>query len=238
MKTIMKSDNKFVFSAKMTDSLANSIRRSVSLIPIMAIDEVEISKNDSPLYDETVAHRLGLIPLKMDKSYKDDTVLKFKLNSKKEGYVLSDEIKGDVEVVYDKIPVTLINKDQEMKIKGTTKMGIGREHAKFSPGILFYRNLCEITMDREFEDTIKKVFPENEIKVKGNKIVLKDDQEKSIVDFCEGISLKNKKEIEVKDSDEIVFSIESFGQIKAEDIFKKAIEVLEKEIKNVSKNLK
>ena len=67
---------------------------------------------------------------------------------------------------------------------------------------------------------------------------MKDDKEKSIVDFCEGISSKNKKEIEVKETDEIVFSIESFGQIKAEEIFKKAIEVLGKEIKNVSKNLK
>jgi len=94
MKIIKKSKEKIVFSAN--EGLANSIRRSVSLIPIMAIDEVEISKNDSPLYDETIAHRLGLIPLKMENSYKDGTVLKFKLHSKKEGYVLSEEIKGDV----------------------------------------------------------------------------------------------------------------------------------------------
>ena len=57
----------------MTDmpvSLANAIRRSVLEIPIMAIDNVEISKNDSALYDEIIAHRLGLIPIKTSKTIK------------------------------------------------------------------------------------------------------------------------------------------------------------------------
>jgi len=238
MNILKKSDEKLVFLAKADESLANAIRRSVSLIPTIAIDEVEISRNDSPLYDETIAHRMGLIPLKMTKTSKDDEVLKFKLSSKKDGFVLSEEIKGDVEVVYGKIPITLLNKDQELKIKGTTKMGIGKDHAKFSPGILFYRNVCEIILDKQFEDVIKKSFPENSIKVKGDKIIVMDDKENSIVDFCEGLASRNKTEAEVKNTGELVFTIESFGQMSSEDVFKKAIENLEKELKGVSKNLK
>jgi len=233
MKLLKKSDEKLVFLAKTNESLANSIRRSVSLIPIMAIEEVEISRNDSPLYDETIAHRLGLIPLKMKKAYRKDESLKFKLNSKKEGYVFSEEIKGDIEVVDGNFPITLLNKGQELKIKGTTRIGLGKEHAKFSPGIIFYRNVCEILLDKEFEKTIKHVFPDNEMVQKGNKILIKDDKEKPLADFCEGLAYKNKKEIKVENGKELIFTIESFGQLKADEIFRRSIENLEKELKIV-----
>ena len=230
--------NKIVFELKIDDSLANAIRRSLGLIPTMAIDEVEISRNDSPLYDETLAHRLGLVPIKYEKSWKSNAVLKFKMDIKKEGTVYSGSIKGDFEVIYDKIPITLLNRDRELKIKGTTKMGTGREHAKFSPGILFYRDVTEINLDQEYEKEISAVFPKNEIKTKGNKIVLLDDKEKTILDFCEGLAQKGKKNIEVKETGNLLFTVESFGQMAPEEIFKKATEVLKKELESIPKKLK
>ncbi len=235
---IKNTDEKQIFKLKVNENIANAIRRSVGLIPTMAIDEVEISRNDSPLYDETLAHRLGLVPIKFQKSFKDDDVLKFKLDSKKEGKVYSGEIKGDVEVVYDKIPLTLLGQDQELKIKGKTRMGTGREHAKFSPGLLFFRDVTEITMDKEFEKEIASKFPQTEIKVKGSKISFKDDQERSLLDFCEGLGQKAKKKIEVVETGEIIFNVESFGQMKAEEVFKKAIDALKKDLKHIAKTLK
>ena len=71
MKLIKKTEEKIIISEEIEDSLINAIRRFVHEIPILAIDEVEIFKNDSALYDETIAHRLGLIPLKMDKSVEE-----------------------------------------------------------------------------------------------------------------------------------------------------------------------
>ncbi|MBT4376288.1 DNA-directed RNA polymerase subunit D [archaeon] len=238
MKMIKKTENQIVFHMNVGESTANAIRRSVNFIPIMAIDEVEISKNDSALYDETIAHRMGLISLKMDKSWKEGSSVKLKLHTKKEGMVYSEELKGDAEIVFEGIPITLLNSDQELKITAITKMGLGKTHSKFSPGIIYYRNVFEITMDKEFEGKVRELFPENEVKVKGNKIVILDDQAKPAIDFCEGLVKKAKKEIEVKEKDDLVFTVESFGQITPEEIFKKAMDILGKELKAVSKSLK
>ncbi|MBS3084564.1 DNA-directed RNA polymerase subunit D [Candidatus Pacearchaeota archaeon] len=238
MGKVKNSDEKLVFTLKTSENLANAIRRSVGLIPAMAIDEVEISRNDSPLYDETLAHRIGLIPLKHEKAWKEGSILKFKIDSKKEGTVYSGDLKGEFKVVYEKIPLTILSSGQELKMKGKTRMGTGKEHAKFSPGIIFYRDVTEIALDSEYEKEIKSSFPENEIKAKGAKITLKDDQEKTVLDFCEGLAQKDKKKIEVKETDELLFIIESFGQMKAEEIFKKAVEILKKDLKEITKKVK
>src|SRR3989344_9190025 len=149
MEIIEKKNNKIVFKAEMDESMANAIRRYLGHIPILAVDEVEISKNDSPLYDETIAHRIGLIPLKTNKISSEKTPIKLRLNVKKEGIVYSGEFKGAMKVVYDKIPITSLNKDQELEITGIVKFGKGSEHAKFSPGLMFYRNVFDIKIDKE-----------------------------------------------------------------------------------------
>src|SRR3989304_2406390 len=69
MKLIEKNKDQIVFAAEIDESLANAIRRYVNHVPVLAVDELEISRNDSPLYDETVAHRVGLIPIKMGKAF-------------------------------------------------------------------------------------------------------------------------------------------------------------------------
>lgn len=139
MEIIDKKKNKIKFKAEIDTTIANSIRRYLNEIPILAIDEVEISKNDSALYDEAIAHRLGLIPMQMDGRMTENTTAELELNTKKQGFVYSEELKG-AKIVYDKIPITLLNKNQSLKLKAFAKMGRGREHSKFSPGIMFYQD--------------------------------------------------------------------------------------------------
>jgi|SRR3989338_1863195 len=162
MEIVKKDENKVIFAEELEDSLANAIRRFVNEIPVVAIDEVEISKNDSPLYDETIAHRLGLVPLKLDRKLSEKDVIKGKFVSKGEGTTYSKEIKGaGFSVVYPNIPITHLSKEQEIECVLNIKLGKGVEHAKFSPGFIFYRDLSDDDDGEEINQENKKVKMKN-----------------------------------------------------------------------------
>ena len=232
MKLIEKTKDQIVFAAEMEEGIANAIRRYVGQIPVIAVDELEISRNDSPLYDETIAHRVGLVPLKMDKTGEK---AKLKLNVKREGTVYSGDMKGHPEVIYKNIPLTTLAKGQELEFTATVRLGKGAEHAKFSPGLMFYRDSLEITVDREFLEEIRKFLPDAEIKEKGNKIVILDNKKKEIADVCEGIVNKKNKKAEITKTDELIILIESFGQMETKDIFNESVDALRKDLHSVGK---
>jgi len=236
MKKIEKTGNQIVFTAEINETLANSIRRYINQIPVLAVDEIEISKNDSALYDETIAHRIGLIPLKMENAVAKKPG-KLKLDVKKEGMVYSRELKGNPAVVYKNIPITTLNNNQELQLVATVRAGKGSEHSKFLPGLMFYRNVTKITLDKEFCEEIKKVCPGVEILEKGDKIIIIDNKKREITDVCEGIANKNEKKAEINTTNELVITVESFGQMGAEDIFKKSIGTLKKDLITMAKEI-
>ena len=235
MKKIIKTDEKIVFSSDMGMTLANAIRRSVNEIPILAIDEVDIYKNDSALYDQIVAHRLGLVPLKNQK-LKEGGVVELKLDVKannKKTDVLSGDF-GEMSVISE-LPLVILEKDQEVEVVAKAKQGKGVEHSKFSPGFVFYRalNNIEIGKDAEKRQELAELYPEvfsseaGKLKVK-NAWALDLDVEE----------LKEFEGVKVTPTDEIVFFIESWGQISADDIFEGAIKALGKNLDEVAKELK
>lgn len=234
MKIIEKKEKELIFSMKIGEELANTIRRYLNQIPVIAIDIVEISKNGSPLYDETIAHRLGLMPLEAENNQIKKNP-KLKLSVKREGIVYSGDLKG-TKLAYEDMPLTTLNKNQELELKATVNIGRGIEHSKYSPGLMSYRNSSEIIMDKEFSDKVKKIFS-NEIKEKGNKIVVYDNKKKTILDVCEGICNANGKKAEVVFSDELIISLESFGQMDVKNVFKKSIDELKKDLSKMSKKL-
>ena len=235
MRLIEKSKDAIVFETQIEDSLANALRRYINHIPVLAVDEIEISRNDSPLYDETIAHRVGLIPLKIEKSGKKEP--KLKLSTNKEGMVYSKELKGESQPAYEKIPITYLNDGQEIEFNATTKIGLGIEHSKFSPGVMFYRNVAEITLDKELKGKIRGLCPENEIKEKGNKITVIDNQKKEIADICESVSNGEEKKAEIEFKKDLIITVETFGQMSPEEMFKKSIDELRKDLESVSKKV-
>jgi DNA-directed RNA polymerase subunit D len=238
MEILEKNDTKIIFKTNASASVMNAIRRSIGEVPTLAVEEVEISRNDGPLYDETIAHRIGLIPLVMKKKYKEKDEVKLKLSVKNEGIVYAKELKGTVPVAYEGIPITHLRENQELNLVAKAKLGKGKDHSKHNPGTMFYRNITELTMSKDFLSDVKKFCPNANIKESGDKITVIDDQAKEVLDVCEGLLQQAGKEINTKVKDELIVTIESFGQMPVKDIFDKAIEELEKDLKLAGKALK
>lgn len=236
----LKKSNKeqLQFKTKINESLANALRRYVHEIPVIAIDEVEITKNDSPLYDETIAHRVGLIPIKMNKKVKDGEELK--LDVKKEGRVNSGDLQGNLKVVFEEMPITAIKKNQELKLTAITKKGKGKEHAKYSPGLMFYRNVNEIKVSKDCPKEVVNNCSKNVFAFEDGRVKVKNPEE---CDSCEECILYCKKQgkdnaIEIKPTQELILTVESFGQLEPKEIFSESLKELKKDLSEFSKKLK
>jgi DNA-directed RNA polymerase subunit D len=253
IKIISKSDEKLSFTIDVSESLANAIRRSASEIPILAIDEVEIFKNDSALFDEILAHRLGLVPIVTGKEFteRDKCSCKgkgcnkcsadLKIQTKGPLTVYSGELKGRVKPVYDNIPIVSLEQNQEVELVATVKLGKGVEHSKYSPGLVYYRNLAKIEVDKNCDgcDKCIEACPQKILYKQGSKIAVKDINKCDLCEVCvEECKKCGKNAIKIEKASELTFFIESWGQINAKDIFLDAIDTLNENLKVLSKALK
>jgi DNA-directed RNA polymerase subunit D len=253
MKLIENKNNKLSFLIEdSNETLINSIRRSVLEIPILAIDEVELIKNDSALFDEIIAHRLGLVPLKNENlDLKEECSCKgkgcskcsvsFKLEATGSGVVYSSQLKGKAEIIFDQIPITYLEKNQELKLNATATLGRGISHAKYTPGLVYFRPLVSLSFNKDCAlcDSCVNSCPLNLLSCDGKKIIFNDAEKCDACESCiEACKKEGKDCIELKTSDkDFIFITESWGQISCKEIFTKAIEVLNKNLKNFSKKL-
>lgn len=135
--------------------IINALRRMIiSSVPTMAIDEVEIRKNSSAMYDEMLAHRLGLLVLKTDlNSYNlpeecscggvgcAKCTVVMTLSAKGPGYVYASQLKSKdpkIKPVYENTPITYLEEGQEIELEAYARLGRGSQHAKWSPAHVWY----------------------------------------------------------------------------------------------------
>ena len=102
------------------------------------------------------------------------------------------------------------------------RLGKGVEHIKYSPGLVIYKH----SINPELIDFVK---------VDENGKISYDEEELKL----KNLSGEQMSEIKkLKDSEELIFEIESWGQIKPKDIFLRAIDSLEENLDELGKELK
>jgi len=157
VKILEKSDYRMKLQIEgITTAMAGELRRiMISEIPTMAIEWVDFHTNDSILWDEIIAHRLGLIPLTFDPkffNFKDECQCEgkgctrcqvaFALKRTGPAMVYSGDLKTTddrVKPVFDKIPIVELMDGQELELEALAELGLGKNHAKWQGAIVGYK---------------------------------------------------------------------------------------------------
>ena len=155
MKVLQESDDEISLQLEGVDrSYANAVRRfCISEVPSMAIDDIVILENSSVLYDEILAHRLGMVPLRTDleryvlpdrcdcgnplgcQKCRVLLVLDATAKERPRTVVSGDLVSEDREVcpVNPNIPIVKLAVGQSVKLEAYARLGRGKEHAKWQP---------------------------------------------------------------------------------------------------------
>ena len=231
------SDRKarFVLSG-VSASFANALRRSIlSEVPVMAIDDVNIYDNTSVLFDEQLALRLGLIPLKADtKNYTlpeecscggqgcPSCQVSLTLSSEGPRMVYSgDMVSTDPEVqpADAKIPIIELKEKHKVVVEAIARLGTGRRHAKWQAGIASgYKNMPVLTIgDCDMCGKCVEACPRNVLKLNGNKAKVIDIIECSMCRLCEKACDMNSIKVD-EDTESFVMTFETSGSMTAVEL--------------------
>jgi DNA-directed RNA polymerase subunit D len=143
--SILESDDKGLrFRLEGTNfSFANALRRSmINSVGTLAIDTVTFYENSSAMFDEYIAHRVGLIPIHTPKDYDEKDEVVFSLSAEGPSIVLSKELvstsKG-TSVANGNIPIIKLAAGQTIKIDAKAVFNNAMKSSKFQPGLVTYK---------------------------------------------------------------------------------------------------
>jgi DNA-directed RNA polymerase subunit D len=255
-----------------TPDIVNALRRTlISKVPKMAIDEVEFHMgpirdeegneydSNSALFDEMIAHRLGMIPIPTDLehyTFRDKcecngagcphcTII-YVLNKKGPCTVYSGDLQplGDInlKVREELIPIVKLREKQALLIYATAIMGNGSHHAKWQPvtvcGYKYYPDINISDKGCDDPEACVNSCPRGVLELKSGKVSVKDlekcDLCMNCVNVCEATDGSKKPAIEVGGRDDkFIFSFETDGSLKAKDVLSYALQHLEGKFEEV-----
>jgi len=248
IKVLEKQENEIKFILdKTTPELVNALRRVISFeVPVMAIEDVYFTKNSSALYDEIIAHRLGLIPLKGAKGYELPSKCKckgkgcarcqtkVKLKVKGPVLVTAQDLKfkdPSIKPVYPNMPIVKLLENQEIELEATACLGLGKEHTKWSAGLAFYRHYPKIQISQKnLKDPRIAVehCPRNVFELKGQRLAVKNLLN---CNLCMSCVDRTNGAIKVSgEEDKFIFTLESWGQRTPKEILTEACKILKNKL--------
>ncbi len=252
---IRKTENDVHFLVEGVDAaFANALRRTMlTRLPAMAIDEVLILENTSVMYDEVLAHRLGLLPLVTDL---DSYNLPENCDCEGKGCSLCQctltlEVEaGEEEVTVHsrdltsqdpkilpasgEIPLVKLAANQRLIIEAYARLGTGSENAKFQPvSTVAYKYVPVVSVDKSKCDLCGdcvEMCPKKILRIDDGTISTQNTLDCSLCEICVkscepgAITIDSKK-------DTFLFKVESSGALTPEDIVERASEVLKERIR-------
>jgi len=254
---------RFTLSGAST-GFANAFRRAmIGEVPTLAIEDVRIYDNTSALFDEMLAHRIGLIPLKTDlSSYSTQDncscggagcpgcTSTYTLSVEGPRTVMSsDLIPQDPKAVpvYDNIPIVKLTKGQKLVIEARAILNTGREHAKWQPTLVCgYKNHPVVSISDACDACGLCVdeCPRGILAVNGKKVQVVDGKlsECSMCRLCERACLSSgigdEPAIMISaESDRYIYLVESDGSLPVKEIMNRALLYMKEQADTLEKQL-
>jgi len=231
-------------------AFANAFRRAmIGEVPTLAIEDVRIYDNTSALFDEMLAHRLGLIPIKTDlSSYSTQEkctcggagcpgcTVTYTLSAEGPRMVSSsDLIPQDPKAVpvYDNVPIVKLIKGQKLVLEAKAILNTGREHAKWQPTLVCgYKNHPVVSISEACDacGMCVEECPRQVLAVRGKKVEVVNGKlpDCSMCRLCERACLASgigdEPAIRVSaEADRYIFVVESDGSLPVKEIMNRAL---------------
>ena len=253
LELVNKGNDRTTFLLKSSSpAYSNALRRiMLTEVSVMAVEEIEFRKNSSALYDEQVAHRLGLVPLTTDlgsyelpKSQEDvdnklaKCTVQLTIKEKGPKIVYASDIKTadpKIKPVFPKMPIVKLLKDQELELVATAILGKGKDHMKWSAGHVWYTYNPKITINKKADfEKFKDVYPPAVFNAKG------EIDEKLIIEnnLVDAVAHINDEVVSVEYNElEHIFQVEPWGQLSSKEIMVEALDVFDVKLDELLKLL-
>jgi DNA-directed RNA polymerase subunit D len=245
-------------------AFANAFRRAmIGEVPTLAIEDVRIYDNTSAFFDEMLAHRLGLIPIKTDLStYSTQEnctcggagcpgcTVTFTLSVEGPKTVLSsDLIPQDPKAtpVYDNIPIVKLTKGQKLVVEARAVLNTGREHAKWQPTLVCgYKNYPVVSISETCDACGNCVdeCPREVLATKGKKVEIAEGKlpDCSMCKLCERACLASgigdEPAITISaEADRYIFVVESDGSLPVKEIMDRALQYIRNQSNELERQL-
>jgi DNA-directed RNA polymerase subunit D len=251
VKVLVSTSENALFDVRgLTPAMLNSLRRTLlSQVPKLAIEDVTIYDNTSALFDEILAHRIGLIPIPTDPSTlnrkgevdaegKPTYVVRYTLTKEGPATVYSGDFECEdkrFSPVDAKIPIVDLLAGQRLILEAEAVLGDGTQHAKWQVcSAVGYKYFPTAHVDNrkikpeQAKEAVART-PKGILGLEGGKLVILQPDEVNRADEAEKICGDGFK-LDYDDR-KFLFKFETDGSLKAEDALMKALDILKARFK-------
>jgi DNA-directed RNA polymerase subunit D len=130
---------------EINEVIANAMRRSMmTKVPTLAVKEINITRNESALFDEVLANRIGQVPFTIPEKVEEDDIVNIALKQEGPGQILAEDLKADndeAEPVNPEAIIVDLKENQGVDLEAQAVLGKGRDHAKHQGGTVGYEKI-------------------------------------------------------------------------------------------------